>query len=224
MNWPTLAINIVTYNRKEVLRRTLVGLQDHLSYREGRAVIVADDGSTDGTQEMLKDEFPYVELVQSQRSGLGANTNAGLRKCFSFSDVVLQLQDDMELLATLDLYSFVEKLVTDETAGFIRLWGVAGHRYTAELKGQFWHVFWSSPELYIPSDRPHIKHRRFHDAVGFYPEGRRTAETEEAWCHQCKQAVYINPGAPQVIVPLGLDTEKMWEHNAWDSRWRDKGL
>lgn len=222
--WPPLAILIVTYNRAATLRGTLRHLGEHLHYIGPRRVFVADDGSDDETQALVG-SIIGAELVQSNRSGLGANTNAGLRAAFGFSDYVLQLQDDMHLKAHLDLHPHVERLRDDPTSGFIRLWGVGGHRYTATLEGNHWRVSWNSDELYIPSDRPHLKHRRFHDAYGLYPAGLPTAATEEAWCHQCKNIARerIAENVPSVLVPQ-METERLWEHMHWGDRWRDKGL
>jgi GT2 family glycosyltransferase len=183
--------------------------------------VVADDGSTDGTQAML--EQLDNEPVVTNRGGLGANTNAGLRRAFEQADLVLSMQDDMHLLTPLLLDSHVQRLEEDRAAGFIRLWGVAGHRYAARLDGMYWRILWDSPELYIPSDRPHLKHRRFHDAYGFYPEGRATGDTEEAFCHQCR-AVALGSGGPDVLIPHGLDVETNFAHMCEGSRWRDQGL
>lgn len=224
MDWPKLAILIVTYNRKETLRGTLAALKEHLYYVGDTQVFVADDGSDDGTQGMLAEEWPTVQLVQSRRSGLGANTNAGLRAAFAHSDYVLQLQDDMHLRAHLDLHPHIALLRDDSTAGFVRLWGVGGHQYEGRLEGNFWRVYWHSPELYIPSDRPHLKAWKFHQHYGFYPEGLPTAETENAWCHQCKDTAGRGERRLDVMVPQGFDTERSWEHMHWDRRWRDQGL
>ena len=162
MDWPPLSINIVTYNRRDTLRQTIGRLRSHLYYVGPITWIVADDGSDDGTQAMLSEVYPDVALVQSDRVGLGANTNAGLRLALSAADYVLQLQDDMHLLTTLDLHPHIEQLRDNPTCGFIRLWGVGGHRYKANLEGNYWRIHWDSDELYIPSDRPHVKHARFH--------------------------------------------------------------
>lgn len=224
MDWPALAINVVTYNRKETLRGTLQRLSRHLWYEGPTHVIVADDGSDDGTQTMLRRDFPNVVLVQSRRTGLGANTNAGLRACLQRADLVLQLQDDMHLLGTLDIHPHVERLLKDPTCGFIRLWWVGGHRYQGALEENYWRIWWHSPELYIPSDRPHLKHRRWHDFYGFYPEGLKTGETEDAWCHQCKRKAALGLRQLDVFVPLSVDLEKSWEHMEYARRWRDQGL
>lgn len=223
MEWPPISILVVTYNRKNILRETLRKLQDHLYYVGQMHYIVADDGSDDGTVEMLANEFPQVVCIQSARVGLGANANNGLREAMYRAPLILQLQDDMHLNATLDLHPHAEKLLSDETCGYIRLWGVGGHRLTANLEGNHWRIWWNSDDLYIPSDRPHLKHRRFHEFYGLYPEGLKSAETEDAWCHQCKDRAGLNGKRLDVFVPQG-ETETTWEHVGWHERWRDKGL
>lgn len=219
--WPTVAVVCVTFQRAEVLRGTLERLRAHLAYSGALRYVVADDGSTDGTHAML--EQMDIEPVITNRGGLGANTNAGLQAAFAQTDIVFSLQDDMWLNSTLDLDKHVQKLQEDPSAGFVRLWGVAGHQYMARLDGQYWRIAWSSPELYIPSDRPHLKHRRFHDAYGFYPEGRATGDTEEAFCHQCR-AVALASGGPDVLIPHGEDVERNFAHMCEGSRWRMQGL
>jgi GT2 family glycosyltransferase len=222
-SWPDVTIMVITYNRRDVLHGTLTRLYEHLAYSGKLHYIVADDGSIDGTQQMLASDHPDVHLVQSLRLGLGGNTNAGLRAAFELSDLVGSLQDDMHLLCTLDLDKHVQKLQEDPSAGFIRLWGVAGHQYIARLDQQYWRIAWTSPELYIPSDRPHLKHRRFWETYGPYPEGRATGDTEEAFCHQCR-AVALTTGGPDVLAPHALDVETNFAHMCEGSRWRDQGL
>lgn len=217
---PPIAVLIVTYQRAATLALTLEGIHTHLSYAGPLRLIVADDGSTDDTHEVAIAQG--ADLVVTNRGGLGANTNAGLRMAFDAADLVFQMQDDMCLLKSLDLTAHAQWLTRYAGDGMIRLWGVGGHRYTATLDECYWRVSWDSDDLYIASDRPHLKHRRFHDAVGMYPEGLSTAATEEAWCHQAKNAG--KAGAPFVLVPHAVDIEYNFEHLGWHDRWRDKGL
>lgn len=226
MTHPPVAVLVVTYQRIEILQRTLGGLLQNLTYAGPLRYVIADDGSTDGTHEMidsLRDAGLDAVLVASNRNGLGANTNAGLRAAFHMTDLVLQLQDDMFLQHHLDLTAHVDRLLSHPDDGFIRLWGVGGHRYTATLDGSYWRVSWESDELYIPSDRPHLKHRRFVEAAGYYPEGFPTAATEEVFCHQAKNAARAG-GVPFVLVPHALDVESNFSHEGWGQRWRDVGL
>ena len=224
MDWPTLALLVITYNRRSVLQETLRRLDRHLHYVGPRILIVADDGSDDGTAAMLAADYPAAQHVVSNRVGLGANANAGLRAALAHADYVLQLQDDMHLLTTLDMHPHIALLQGDPTCGFIRLWGVGGHKYEGRLEGNYWRVYWHSDELYIPSDRPHVKHRRFHEHYGLYPEGLPTAGTEEAWCHQAKGRAGLEGKQIDVFVPQNQLTETTWEHAAWGQRWRDAGL
>jgi glycosyltransferase involved in cell wall biosynthesis len=219
--WPVVAVVVITYQRADVLRGTLDRLRQHLAYSGALRYVVADDGSTDGTHALL--EQMDIEPVITQRGGLGANTNAGLRRAFEETPFVYVQQDDMWLNTRLDLDRHVLTLRDDQAAGFVRLWGVAGHRYVARLDEQYWRIRWDSPELYIPSDRPHLVHARFHETYGFYPEGRPTGDTEEAWSHQCR-AVALATGGPDVLVPHALDIERNFSHEGEGIRWRDQGL
>jgi glycosyltransferase involved in cell wall biosynthesis len=227
MTWPALAIVIVTFNRRDILLETIRRIGEHLDYTGPRHLIVADDGSNDGTIDALRAitpsaTIPNITIAISQRVGMGANTNAGLRAGFALSEYVLQLQDDMHLLHHFDLHPHVARLRDDPTSGFVRLWGVGGHKYTATLDQSHWRIDWASDELYIPSDRPQLKHWRFHQWFGFYPESLRTDQTEDAFCHQCKDRAI--PGAPAVLIPHGVDVERNFDHVGWHDRARDKGL
>ena len=224
--FPLVSIVIVTYQRAEILRRTIGGLLRHLSYVGPLEYVIADDGSTDETHGMINDLIGSGlegRLIVSNRVGMGANTNAGLRAAFERTDIVLQLQDDMLLLQTLALTPHVQRLQSHASDGFIRLWGIGGHRYTATLDEDYWRISWQSDELYIPSDRPHLKTRRFVESTGWYPEGLPTAQTEDAYCHQAKNAARTGV-VPAVLVPHAYDTERNFEHLGWHTRWRDQGL
>ena len=51
------------HNRRDVLRETLRRLNTHLAYSGPRALVIADDGSDDGTAEMLAE---YPDAVHGQ--------------------------------------------------------------------------------------------------------------------------------------------------------------
>jgi len=71
------SIIIPTHNRKETLRRSLSAaiVQDYLNYE----VIVVDDGSSDGTGEMVRREFPHVRCIrQEPNRGPAAARNRGI--------------------------------------------------------------------------------------------------------------------------------------------------
>jgi N-acetylglucosaminyl-diphospho-decaprenol L-rhamnosyltransferase len=76
---PDMSIVIVCWNDKKYLDPCLQSLRKAgLSY--GHDVIVVDNGSTDGSKEMLKKLYPDVGLIQNEVNvGLGKATNQGIQ-------------------------------------------------------------------------------------------------------------------------------------------------
>jgi hypothetical protein len=164
--------------------------------------------------------------------GLGKNLNSLLARCQAAAiDYVIQQDDDHWLVKELDITPHVKKLMEDDTAGAIRLMGVGGHRYRATLDGRYWRIDWESAEVYIASNRPHLKKiSRFHGQYGMYPEGFKLGLTEEKFCHICIDTAKLNllHGQPtvDVLVPLDTLTESGWEHSEQHGgiSWQAKGF
>ena len=89
---PTVGIGITTFNRADMLRRTIEAIRAHT--RHPHILFVADDGSTDGTVAMLA-AMRVPHLAASNR-GIAWNKNRALfylsqvHRC----DVVIMLEDD----------------------------------------------------------------------------------------------------------------------------------
>ena len=75
-----MSVSIVSYNTRDLLRDCLNALVAR--EKEGEAaleIIVADNGSSDGSVEMVRDEFPHVTLVETGGNiGYGRGNNRGL--------------------------------------------------------------------------------------------------------------------------------------------------
>ncbi|HLF28879.1 MAG TPA: glycosyltransferase [Anaerolineae bacterium] len=84
------SIVIPTYNRSETLRQTLIAVtrQDYAECE----VLVVDDGSTDGTAEIVAREFPAVRLIRQSNRGPAAARNAGVRA--AVGDIIAFTDDD----------------------------------------------------------------------------------------------------------------------------------
>src|SRR5262245_32019510 len=86
------AVIIATKDRKDDLRRALIST---LRQTEPVEIIVLDDGSTDGTSEMVAEEFPSVLLKKSEKAlGCIAQRNLGAQLCSA--DVIFSIDDDAE--------------------------------------------------------------------------------------------------------------------------------
>jgi GT2 family glycosyltransferase len=73
----TISVVIPTYNRCELLRRALLSvLAQTLPPTE---VVVIDDGSTDGTDVMVRNEFPEVRYYRQENCGVSSARNIGVQ-------------------------------------------------------------------------------------------------------------------------------------------------
>ncbi|HSR53400.1 MAG TPA: glycosyltransferase family 2 protein [Acidobacteriota bacterium] len=80
MNQPAPAITVVipNYNQRELLRTCLQSLAGQS--RPAR-VLVVDDGSEDGSAQMVARDFPHFECLELERNrGFAAAANQGLRR------------------------------------------------------------------------------------------------------------------------------------------------
>lgn len=73
-----VSIIIVNYNTKQLLANCLKSIYEQTKDIEFE-VIISDNGSTDGSIEMLKKDFPQVILIENNANlGFGAANNRGL--------------------------------------------------------------------------------------------------------------------------------------------------
>lgn len=183
-------------------------------------------------EDELREELAVLhagyELVLPGNTGLANNLNALIEA--SDSPYIIQMDDDHLLTQALDISPHIAYMQEQDWCGWVRLMGVSGHRLYAAMHEDMWVVDWFSPELYITSNRPHIKKRAWHDTFGMYPVRASIGDEEEAFCHQCKdigRAFTIKDGPTMgvsgfhVCVPVNFN-ENVWEHVG--ESWQSKGL
>ena len=86
------AVVIVNHNTREHLRACLASVMP----QQPNQVIVVDNGSTDDSQQMTREQFPAVELIENGNKGFGAGANLGVAA--TRRPYVLLLNSDTRLL------------------------------------------------------------------------------------------------------------------------------
>jgi GT2 family glycosyltransferase len=87
--WPRVSVVVCTYNGSRTIRRCLSGLSQ-LDYPDYE-VIVVDDGSTDGTAEIVG-RYDEVRLIRTDNHGLSSARNTGMRA--ATGRIIAYIDDD----------------------------------------------------------------------------------------------------------------------------------
>lgn len=94
------AVMLACYNRKEMTERCLLSLKNQWRKREQDRfdIYVFDDGSTDGTADMLRESFPEVTVVHGGGSTFWCGSMYALMKLAVLEnyDFYLMINDDVE--------------------------------------------------------------------------------------------------------------------------------
>ena len=89
----SVGIGIITYNRREILKATIDRLRSSTRHPDA-ALVVADDGSGDGTLAMLRDE--HIPVITGVNMGIAWNKNRALFLLAQMlgCETVILLEDD----------------------------------------------------------------------------------------------------------------------------------
>jgi hypothetical protein len=149
MSQPSVGIVIVNWNLKDSLRETLASCRK-LDY-PGVRIVVVDNASTDGSQEMVREEFPDVHLIANE-TGLGYAKAASQGMEFLLSDAkyVFSTTNDVILGPEL-LNELVTAAEADPQAGVLGakiyfherpdvIWSAGGRIHP--LHGHSYHFGW----------------------------------------------------------------------------------
>lgn len=218
MELPIVTILIVTYDRPREIRLTLDALRVNLRYPPDRLRWhLADDGTPGKYLNDLKRDYGELgfSTTVTDRKGWGANVNQAMAYCQEHHGLYVFLcEDDYVALKPLNLEQGVMLLECEPTIGLVRYDGLSAHSLNLLLREadtslgrfDFLLVEKSSPHLNIYSNRPHLKHVRFHAAYGPYPEGLCLGVTESIFAHHVRDAV------GPAITALGDGVERAFDH------------
>ncbi|MBM3898282.1 MAG: glycosyltransferase family 2 protein [Thaumarchaeota archaeon] len=115
-----VAIVVPTWNNRELLRNCLSSLKNtrYAWYK----VIVVDNGSSDGSSELVNKEFPDIDVIRlSRNEGFSAGVNTGIRLALSRYNVdyCVVLSDDTFIVNDNWLLHMIGVAESDPTIGIV---------------------------------------------------------------------------------------------------------
>lgn len=224
---PSINIVVITFMRRDVLAHTLAALFDNLGYDGDISWIIADDCTPEPDYHYFIRSLPWRDRTMRietppENGGWGVNANNALRKCEH--DITFFIEDDYILTRPVDLSPYVALLLENTVVGLVRMDGIAGHLglscQTAETnvsaycpqwrqgiaypgKLHYWLLDRKSTQFNMYSNRPHLKHRRFHEAYGEYHEGFKLGLTETKFAHIVKDKMRDDADSvPAIAAPF----------------------
>jgi hypothetical protein len=196
----------------------------HIKYPQGKLLFhLADDGTPGDYIGAIESEFHYLHWTHTvtNRQGWGANVNTALKAIQT--NMVFLIEDDYVSLHPINLVDGVRLLTAKDDIGLIRYDGIAGHNLTtywreytdSDGRIDYGIIDLKSPHLNCYSNRPHLRHKRFTDYFGYYPEGKPLGWTEEAFAHHIKKApseapklVILDDGVPRHFDHIGKSRQR----------------
>lgn len=209
----SISVVIPTCNRRDYLQRALSSVVSQTHPAD--EVIVIDDGSEDGTAQLVKTRFPAVNYFFQQNQGVSAARNRGIR--LASSDWIALLDSDDEWLpnklkvqvAALQNNSALRVCHTEE------IWNRNGKRVNQmnkHRKSGGW-IFQHCLPLCAMSPSSILLHRSIFDEVGFFDESLPACEDYELWLRITARYPVLFIEQPQIIKYGGHDDQlsrKFW--------------
>lgn len=233
----SVTVLIVTFARPEMLRKTINGFLKHNNYPYLKFHL-ADNDTTKrfGIKNYvpaLLDEYSDLEWSYTieKKPGWGNNVNAALRAIKT--DLVFLIEDDRMAYAKINLADGVTLLQHKRDVGLVRYDGIAGHTDTVlklrEIKTKNTKFSYCTIDNRLSrraitySNQPHLRHKRFTEFYGLYPENVTLGHCERLYASNVKR----NPGGPQIaILEDGIQNrfthlgagKNSRQHSAWDKK------
>src|SRR5256885_1179519 len=113
---PLVSVLIDTYNHERFIEQAIVSVLEQDFPRDDREIIVVDDGSTDGTPEIVNKFGPGLRLLRKANGGQASAFNAGIPECKG--EIVAFLDGD-DWWAVPKLKRVVQAMAADPSVGIV---------------------------------------------------------------------------------------------------------
>ena len=199
MNEPSISVVIPTYNRKELLKRALNSVISQIL--QPSEIIVVDDGSQDGTKELVKRKYPFVKLIRQENQGVSNARNRGNLTSKGNWIALLDSDDEWTRCKLFEQCRFVEsspeRLLIHTDEKWIRDGAPLSQRsYHRKTGGR---LFMRSLYRCLISPSSAMLNRSLFEKYGLFDENLPACEDYDLWLRICLHEKVNFVPAPLVI-------------------------
>ncbi len=176
-----VSVIIPTYNRKHTLSRAIESIISQTI--KPLEIIIVDDGSDDGTREWIKQEYPFIQYLNQNNSGVSASRNRGI---FSANGNWIAFLDSDDEWIPEKLERQLSILRSDKEAVFCHtneIWIRNGTRVNQMKKHEKYggYIFEKCLDMCRISPSSSIIKKEVFDHIGYFDESLIVCEDYDLW-------------------------------------------
>lgn len=220
---PSVSVIIPTFDRARVLPRALDSVLAQT--RPADEVIVVDDGSTDGTAELIRARYPQVRLIEQSNSGVSAARNRGIEQATG-DWIALLDSDDRWLPTKLEAqFELIDQHPGHRLCHTEEIWIRNGKRVNQMDKHRKsgGDIYSQCLPLCVISPSAVLLHRSLLDEVGLFDEELPACEDYDLWLRICAHEPVLYVETPQIEKTGGHEDQLSRKHWGMD-RFRIRAL
>ena len=176
-----ISVIIPTFNRKKTLERAIQSVMNQsLSPFE---ILIIDDGSNDGTEEWIKENFQNIKYIYQNNHGVSSARNIGIEN--AYGEWVAFLDSDDEWLPN-KLYEQVKAIESNPEMKFFHtneIWIRNGVRVNQMKKHKKYggYIFEKCLDICRISPSSVLIQKEVFDNIGIFDESLRVCEDYDLW-------------------------------------------
>jgi glycosyltransferase involved in cell wall biosynthesis len=213
---PEVSIIIPTFNRREQLQKAIrsVFIQQGIIFE----LILIDDGSTDGTEQIIRKDFPPVKYFFQPNQGPAAARNRGIEQAQGKWIAFLDSDDEWlpgKLRAQIEFFRQNPGFLICQTE---EIWIRSGRRVNPMKKHKKYGgwIFEKCLPLCIISPSAVMIHRSIFDKIGLFDESLPACEDYDLWLRMTCQFPVGLVEHPYVVKYGGHSGQRSREFPALD--------